>query len=289
MADLAALERARRQRSAIHSRLIDEGEDELAGLIDKCGKPLHLICETCGLRREVETKCKQKWCPVCVRAIATRRSLKFAAGAAAMKWPLFLTLTVTNIPDPGIPFVRKLRRDFGRLRHRKLWKQNVIGGVAAIEVTNKGKGWHPHLHALIDCRWLALKTPRPQAGENRDHVRSKCRKAKREFTDLWKRVTKEKHGVCWIQRTTGEECAREVLKYSVKGSDLTECSDPIGPLIHQLRATRLVTSFGSLFGKLRVSLQHEHQPLVCDKCGSIASYLPEFIVEHHIRKQRRRH
>jgi hypothetical protein len=279
----AALERARELRAAITARLEEESEFELATAIGKCGEPLLLVCTACGHHHATETRCRQKWCPVCVRAIATKRSLKYAAAAAAMNWPLFITLTVQNVGDAGVPFVRKLRRDFGKLRHRKLWKTRVRGGVAAIEVTNKGKGWHPHLHALIDCEWLAIRTPKPQPGMSRDAIRHRCTLAKREFTALWKKISGEQHGVCWIQRTSGEECAREVLKYSVKGSDLAESPDAIGPLIHQLRATRLTTSFGTLFGKLRAPGDDTKPALQCERCQSLGSFVPEFIADKMIR------
>lgn len=274
MAETPALTRAREHRAMILLKLEAEGESELCAALSKCGQELILVCTSCGHHHPVETKCKQKWCPVCVRQIATKRSLKFTAAAVAMEWPLFVTLTVQNVPNPDVQFIRSLRRSFGKLRHRRIWKKTVRGGVASIEVTNKGKGWHPHLHALIDCRWLAIKTPRPQAGESRDSVRQKCRAASREFTKAWKAASKDKHGVHWIQRTTGAQCAREVLKYSIKGSDLAESPEPIGPIIHQLRATRLTTSFGTLFGKLRHVDQTAASKITCPECGQIPEWIP---------------
>lgn len=290
----AALQRARVNRQKIHNRLIDEGETDLAGLLEKCGQPFLLVCTNCGYHHPVETRCRQKWCPVCVRAIATTRSLKFSAAASAMRWPLFVTLTNQNIGDAGIPFIRKLRRDFGKLRHRRIWKENVRGGVAAIEVTNKGKGWHPHLHALVDCEWLAVRTKRPQWGASKSTWRHSCTKAKHEFTDIWKKATGDPHGICWISRAkrklgvgsinAGADVAREVLKYSVKGSDLVASPDPIGPLIRQMRATRLTTSFGSLFGKNLVRNQQQRPPLICDSCHKPTEWIPDFIAEAILRK-----
>jgi plasmid rolling circle replication initiator protein Rep len=198
-----------------------------------------------------------------------------------MNWPLFVTLTVQNVPDAGIPFVRKLRRDFGKLRQRKLWKSNVAGGVAAIEVTNKGHGWHPHLHALIDCKWLALRTPPPQPGSSGAELKNRCRNAKREFTELWKLCTREKHGVSWVQRCSGQCAVSEVLKYSVKGSDLLDSPQPVGPLIHQLRATRLTTSFGNLFGQ---NFQPPSNVRPCENCGEFAEWLPETLYSRTLRK-----
>lgn len=281
------LERAKADRAKILERLEDENEDQLAALLRKCGQPLDLVCTSCGYHHHVETKCKQKWCPVCVRAIATKRSLKFSKAASMMDWPLHLTLTVQNITNEDQQFVRRLRRAFGKLRHRKIWKTNVRGGVAGIEVTNKGKGWHPHIHALIDCRWLAIKTTRPQQGESRATTKSKCTAAKREFTTLWKTIIKEKHGVCWIRRIGsdgGADCAREVLKYAIKGGELATAKGKIGPLIHQLRQCRLTTSFGTMFGKLLVRDLDAKRPAICDGCGKQTEMLPDFLADNLIRK-----
>lgn len=281
-----ALEEAKEFRETILTRLEDEGETELAALLEKCGQPLTLVCSNCGHHHHVETKCKQKWCPVCVRAIATKRSMKFALAASQMQWPMHLTLTVQNVVDDS-DFVRRLRRSFGKLRHRKIWKQNVRGGVAGIEVTNKGRGWHPHIHALIDCKWLAIKTPPPQRGESAYNVKTKLRKAKREFTDLWKSIIKEKHGVCWIRRiNNGEDCAREVLKYAIKGSELAKAEGNIGPLIRQLRACRLTTSFGSMFGKALILDQEQKPPLTCDGCHQPTEWIPEFLLGKLLEKNK---
>lgn len=269
---------ARRLRKIIKERLEEENEQELETRIEKCGLPLNLICTACGHCHATETSCRQKWCPVCARAIAARRSMKYAAAVAGMEWPLFVTLTMKNVPDLDHDAVRKLRRAFGKLRHRRIWKDTVSGGVAGIEVTNIGHGWHPHLHAAIDCRWLSVTVPRPQPGESRDSVKGKCKRAKHELSKLWAKCLKEKHGVCWVKRTAGPDIVQEVLKYSVKGSDLANSPDPIGPIIHALCATRLTTSFGNLFGKLRVKDELK-TPATCDACHQPASWMPEPVLE----------
>ncbi|MGZ5506923.1 MAG: protein rep [Limisphaerales bacterium] len=275
-----ALEKARSARAQLVARLQDENETQLAETLEKCGEKFTLVCTSCGHRTLAEKRCRQKWCPVCVRGIAAKRAAKFQQASTRMQWPLFVTLTVRNTADSGEPFVRKLRRDFGKFRRTKFWRDRVKGGVAGIEVTNKGKGWHPHIHALIDCRWLST-TPRPQHGESKQNVARKCEAAKRELTRMWKKTIREKNAITWVQRCNGTTAVTEVLKYSVKGSDLLASTDAIGPLIHQLRATRLTTSFGSMFG-LRITEMDNPRP--CENCGNF-EHLPDFVIDMQLRKR----
>lgn len=271
-----AYEQAVACRNRLLSRLDQEEETDLADALRRCGEELILVCPRCGYHHKTEKRCKKKWCPLCVRAIATKRAIKFAAAARRMRWPMHITLTVRNVvADDDRQFIRRLRRNFGKLRHRKIWKRNVTGGVAGIEVTNKGFGWHPHIHALIDCRWLAIKTPAPQPGESRQSVGNKCRRAKHEFTKLWCRIIKEKHGVCWIRRVDNvEKAVREVLKYAIKGSELTEVSQDVGPIIRQLDGCRLTTSFGSMFGKKLLPPDQHHAP-ACPSCHELTDWMTE--------------
>jgi hypothetical protein len=228
-----------------------------------------------------------------VRGIAARRSLKYQKAVEAMEWPLFVTLTMPNVASLADHPLRRLRRAFGKLRHTKLWKRNVRGGVAAIEITNQGHGWHPHLHTVIDCRWLAWKTPRPQRGDTKAMEKEKCLAASDELGLAWARALKvESFNPDWcgvvfkVKRCKAETIGQEVLKYSVKGSDLVECDGDVAELIAQMKATRLVTSFGTLFGKLRSPDLQSKNGCKCEKCGE-SSWMPEATVDRVVKNARR--
>lgn len=284
-----ALHNARRYRAALLVRLQTEDADDLAEKLAGCGEEMFLVCMDCGGRHRVEKRCRKKWCPVCARAIAAARVAKYEAGVSKMKWPLHVTLTVKNVDDTSTDFIRKLRTDFGKLRRRVIWSKRVAGGVAGMEVTNRGNGWHPHIHALIDCEWLAIKTPKPSGRMSKEEIRKLCKRAQREMASAWAKVVGQKSAVIWIRRIKGsgnpeimaDEC-REVLKYSAKGSDLAECQGEVAPLIRQLDSTRLTTSFGSLYGKLK-DAEKEKRPIPCDNCGHTGTMVPEDIVERQIR------
>jgi hypothetical protein len=196
-----------------------------------------------------------------------------------MKWPLFVTLTMPNTSDPE--GVRHLRQAFGKLRHRKLWTSRTTGGVASIEVTNTGQGWHPHLHAVIDCEWLAHKTPPPEWNRGADHVAERCRAAQEELSAVWRKCLGEPQAIVWVKRCNSATITEEVVKYSVKGSDLVTSPDPIGEIIRVLERTRLITTFGNFFGRGReFDEAAQGEKPGCDSCGESGSFVPTEIVHY---------
>jgi len=268
-------------RARLLERLDQEDETELQRQLEKCGSVVELICTGCGNSRGVELSCKRRWCPVCARAISARRQAKYGAACEAMAWPLFVTLTRPNEELIAQQTFRSLRQAFGRLRHRKLWKRNVVGGIAGIEVTNIGHGWHPHLHCLVDCRWLASRTPSPQRGEPKAVTRQKCCDASDELGLAWARAlrlprvsTQGGGAIFKVKRTTGTDIVREVLKYSIKMTDLIDCAEPIGDVIRAMQGCRLTTSFGSLFGKQLVIEERPARTCACVQCAG-TEWVPE--------------
>jgi hypothetical protein len=261
------------RRLEIVDRLDDEGRLDLADPLRECGRPVSLTCTACGAEREGRTHCDRKYCPECARRIAAERTSRFRNAVAEFRWPLFVTLTVPNSPDPAC--VQRLRADFGRLRRRVLWSRQVAGGVAGIEVTNTGDGWHPHLHSVIDCRWLAVKTPEPRWNRGVAGIEEACTAAKHEFSALWASIVGSAHAVTWIKRTKGADVVDEVLKYSLKPDGLTEIAEPLGPLIDALCASRLVTTFGSLYGRAaELTSRADDAETGCPGCGEAGHTMP---------------
>lgn len=239
---------AEAQRDLLKLRLLDEGENDLHAKIAPCGNIVYLRCACCSDPIELSNSCKRKWCPSCVRRSAARRSAELGHIVRHFRHPLFVTLTMRNVSDLSLGGVRGLRRAFGKLRHRKLWKRRVTAGVAAIEVTNEGNGWHPHLHTALDCLWLADKTPPPQFGQTPTTHPEIFKAAAQEMESAWSKCLKQETSSIRIKRCDAATISKEVLKYSVKGSDLLQCQEPIGDLIRALDGTRLLTTFGKAHG-----------------------------------------
>lgn len=237
-------------RRQLLARLDAEGAEDLADALRKCGLKFPLWCRGCGHRHDAETKCSRKWCPSCAPKRANERARKMRLAVRTMRWPMHITLTMRNVPLEEAPrgILRDLMKCFARLRRMKLWTANVAGGVVSVEVTDKGNGLHPHLHALIDCQWLALKTPGPHHGDDRATLADKFRCAAQELQGAWaKCLGQETPPAIWIRRCDAG-AADEVCKYALKSEDAINCTGEIAPVLRMLDAVRTVATFGTLRG-----------------------------------------
>jgi len=253
-------------RRLLLMRLDSEQETELANRLRQCGKVFHLWCRGCGHRHDAETKCCRKWCPSCAPKRANERAAKMRLAFRLMQWPLHVTFTVPN-EERGVvrpTALKELMAAFRKLRTRRLWKERVKGGVVSCEVTDTGNGLHPHLHALIDCRWLALTVPEPHWSDDSETIATKCRCAAEELTALWATCCKDDRVRSVKIRRVGIGAVEEVLKYALKSEDAAKCQGRIGPVLRALDSIRTVATFGSVHG-LKVPDEDEHR-LVC-KCG----------------------
>jgi len=265
-------------------RLEGEGRQDLADKLRKCGLPFVLRSVCCGDARLGRARCKNKWCPSCARGIAAERSARLAQIVRTFRWPLFVTLTMKNVEDLNGDAVRELRRAFGRWRRMKNNNQ-ITGGIASIEVTNIGNGWHPHLHMVIDCRWLGPQRLQPFHWET-EAQKSECYKqAKACLEATWAKALRQPTAVVHAKRCDPKGILKEVTKYSVKGEDLLKCQEPVGPLIDCLTKTRLVTTFGTAHGFKFDENENRREPCICNECLEGASWLPEDVWLMHFGKE----
>jgi hypothetical protein len=207
--------------------------------------------------------------------------LRYEGIAKDARWPLFVTFTTKNFADAdedGFDFVRHIRRSFTKLRRLRWFKKCVAGGCASIEVTNTGNGWHPHIHALMDCRWFAVCESAPRVGASKAEWKNRAERNAKDLAEQWSLCMGRPGSVVtrrvW-RRDAGDTkpITREVLKYSAKGSDLIECEGRIAPLIRMLMASRLVVSWGSFY-RHPAAKRPMPPPSMC-RCGATASRIPE--------------
>lgn len=276
-------------REKLLENLEDAAEWSLANRLRKCGEKIFIICTCCGARHEVQKRCDLKWCPTCQPLLARRTVERYAPVMSQIQWPLFVTLTTQNYANATDS--REVRRAFTKLRRHRWWKRAVQGGVAQLEVSNRGKGWHPHIHALCDCRWLSVTVPSPRANATAEQFRAIARRACSEvaasFSDcLGGRRSSVKVRRVW-RRDGGDisGAMREVLKYSVSPDTLNRPTKEVVECIHALDRTRNLVSWGTLYR--RPELKRVKHPLAC-KCGSIGSFITENEVDHIARSSRRR-
>lgn len=217
-----------------------------AASLATCGNYLHFReYFTVGkVRLHNATFCKQHLvCPLC----AIRRGAK-ALGAYLTRWqviqeqrpelrPYLVTLTVKNGDDLEerqahlTKSLRKLmthRRNFNAGVQRAPWTElcKALGGVYTLELTNKGKGWHPHCHMIV----LGASQIDQQA-----------------LSAEWHRITGDSM-VVDVRPILGDpsEGFMEVFKYAVKFSDLS--LEDNWHAAQVLKGKRLLNSFGLFRG-----------------------------------------
>jgi hypothetical protein len=221
-----------------------------------------------------------RYCPACAPAVTARRMERWATPISRIRWPLFITLTIPNSEDPNS--LRALRKHWAKFRRRKIIASQVKGGIATFEVTHKGRGWHPHLHAVADCEWLAIHVPKPTRRDSREVVAEKCQLAQQELSKAWAHQIGNADGIVWVKRVHGNGIPAEILKYAVKGSDLINSPVPISPMLYALKATRTLSGWGSLFPL--PSPDADETPLAeCPDCHATKSYLPQDVINRIIR------
>lgn len=186
--------------------------------------------------------CRVRHCPVC----QWRRSLKWKAKALealpkvvadfpTRRW-LFLTLTVKNCPVTELrSSITEMNKSFVRMTKLKEWC--IDGWIKSLEVTHGKDGQaHPHFHCL-------LITPKSYFGRN--YI------SQQGWVDLWQKAARldyqpqvnikavhKKQNPCTL--------IPEILKYSLKESDLYRSKDFLFEVTRQLHQTRCVSVGGVL-------------------------------------------
>lgn len=266
------------QRAALESRLDDEGRGDLSRPLEQCGWMKLFRCTCCGSSQYVAHRCKKRWCPVCASLISARLVDRYRATMGNVKWPLFVTWTATHTQADPIPGFAHMFDALKRLRRMQWFADRVRGGIVSGEVSNSGgNGWHVHLHSIIDTVWLAVSTCPPPYGSDPQTVRRRAQRSMAEVGEQWSLQVQRRASV-QSQRCSGPDAVREVLKYAVKPADLIESPDPIGPIIDLMARTRLVRSWGCMYGHLR-DADVEAPPRACDRCGESAPIVPDDVYE----------
>jgi len=215
-------------KATISSKLRQVGELDLAKKLDDCHTSYtYCQCNDCGTTRMFPNRCDIFLCPACARHLQMDRERQVSWWTHQIRQPKHVTLTVKNIPDLSAGHVRQLRAWFTRLR-RRTFARNWRGGFYRIECTNEGKGWHLHLHALIDCEWIDALTLR----------------------DEWLSVTNGHGCIIKVRDARGADYLHEVTKYVAKGSQIAAWKpDSILTFVRAFTARRTFGVFGSLYGK----------------------------------------
>jgi hypothetical protein len=213
---------------SIAAKLRQAKRPDLAEKLEDCHSHFtHTVCNSCGKTGRFPNRCDQFYCPECQPRLARDRKESVEWWAREIAQPKHVVLTVTNTHDLTQAHVYELKHCFTKLRNRK-FTRNWQGGFYGIEVTNEGRGWHLHLHALIDARWI-------------DGA---------ELARQWSAVTNGYGKIVKVKDCRQTDYLAEVTKYAVKGSQLASWSpDEVVQFIEAFTGVRTFGVFGSLYGK----------------------------------------
>ena len=180
----------------------------------------HLVCPLCAIRRGAKM----------LKAYLDR--FEAITAQAPHLRPYLVTLTVKNGEHLGERFdhlMHGVKQLFNRRHARRVLSElrKVDGGFYSVEFTNRGNGWHPHVHMLV----LAAEKP--------------CAET---LAYEWHTVT----GDSFVVDVSAEEdqdpveMFLEVCKYAMKFSDLTPEQTYLASRV--LKGRRLIGSFGCFRG-----------------------------------------
>ena len=177
------------------------------------------------------TRCRDSLCPDCRRA----------RGAAWSRWvgpllsevrssgrvPKFITLTQRDDPNEDlVDAIARLRKSLKKFYRRVAWKSRVHSFITALEYPHNGDAWHVHVHIVADCEWWDY----------------------RDLKSEWSSVT---GGVSFVvdirQVDDDEEAERELFKYPLKVSDLSEAA--LVECARSTRGLRCITTGGAWCGR----------------------------------------
>lgn len=220
--------------------LLDQDENKLADQLGSCGNyavfhdyytirqtrlakmctcKKHLICPLCAIRRGA--KALRVYLARIEQLIKQNPKLK----------PYLVTLTVRNGPELNERMAHLMSCLRAYHKRRKGARQNgevrkAKAAVWSYEVTNRGKCWHPHVHAI----WLAETAP--------DAFR---------LSEEWHQLTSDSM-IVDVSPIIGDpvDACMEVFKYALKFSDLNNTDRLHAYKV--LKGKRLQDAFGELRG-----------------------------------------
>jgi len=124
-----------------------------------------------------------------------------------------------------------IKRNLAKLRRSKAAK-GWRGGLWSLEITNRGHGWHVHLHLLVDARWID----------------------KSAIQTRWAKLLGQDNAIVHVGSRPGTDHRREVSKYVVKGSQLAKWR--AAEVVEAVEAIGRQKTFGTFGTLYRQRTQH---------------------------------
>lgn len=223
-----------------------------------------IFCNECGMTHTFKMECGDRTCPSCQGIRRHRIIQRFKPVVNKMKHPYFITLTIVR-KSLTVHLVRKLRKDFTKLRHRKKWTAG--GGVYQIEIGSLDDfgmcNLHIHIIADFPERQVDLATFKALSPQDR----------KRHWLSrVWHDITGDSYIVdarrCFDAR---DALSNYLTKHMTKRVGRRIDADRINKALGN---TRLIQGFGTL-----CHLGMRFREYTCPNCGAVDSYTDACIAD----------
>lgn len=232
-----------------------------------CGeKSTSMICPNgCG-QVTSNLKCNYIFCPECGLRRYTKFIIKYKRRMKKWQNPKHMILTLKNkkqiTRQDFIQFStywKNFREYIKRYNKNKLknvpnptnYQIQIKEGIRIYEISNKGKGWHVHMHVLMESNYIQQET----------------------ISKIWKQVTKHSH-IVYIKSVKGKalkQCINYVGAYMTKGHDYQNIKQLIDIYLN-VGEIKIMSTFGKtrkIMSKTEKDLRnHIKIHMYCPKCGS---------------------
>jgi hypothetical protein len=213
-------------RLSLAVKLRAAGHDEDADKLEHCHTQITVArCASCGTGRKFLNRCDLFFCPSCQPRLSFERRKSVEWWAERIDQPKHVVLTVRNTDTITKQHVVDLKEAFTRLRRSKLCR-HWRGGFYSVEITNEGRGWHLHLHVLVDCKWIPAD----------------------QLAIGWEKATRGAGYIVKVKDCRRADYLAEVTKYAVKGSQLAGWpAEDCAAFVTAFRGVRTFGVFGLLY------------------------------------------
>jgi len=209
------------------AKLRAAGKTEEAAKLEHCHTVYTVaVCKGCNTVHKFPNRCDLFYCAECQPRLSADRRKAVEWWTREVRQPKHVVLTVQNLPQITKAHVQQVRRWFTNLR-RTAFARSWRGGFYSLEVTNEGRGWHVHIHALVDAQWI------DSFG----------------LSEHWQKVTNNMGRIVKVKDARQSNYLKEVTKYCVKGVQLAAWSpETIVQFVQAFTGVRTFGVFGSLYG-----------------------------------------
>lgn len=215
-------------KNSIAAKLRTIGEKQRANDLELCHSEItYARCTGCRTVQKFLNRCDKFYCPECQPRLARERKESVEWWTKEISQPKHVVLTVQNTATLTKTDVQNLKKFFSKLR-RRVFCKNWTGGFYSIEVTNEGRGWHLHLHILVNARYIDSA----------------------QLAIEWNKANGGIGHIVKVKDCREKSYLQEVTKYAVKGSQLSKWkAEEIQEFISAFEGVKTFGVFGELYGK----------------------------------------